>query len=101
MQLPVRSAPQRVARVEPAVAPGFVGRRLVLVVAREEAFPRIGPFLPYQQLAGFFLDAQIQVRWRKAHAARADVAWLVAGGDERAAAGLGHCPGFDQREAEA
>src|SRR5262245_49974403 len=65
VQLPVRPAPHGVTGVEPAAAPGFLGGGFVLVVAREEAFPRIRTFLPHQQFAAFFLELDFESVRRK------------------------------------
>ena len=87
--------------MEPAVAPRLGGRCLVFKVAGKETALRVGARLAHQELLGARNDLNVQARRWHADAARADMARLAAGGDQRAAAGLGHRPGLDQRKAEA
>ena len=109
-QRAVGLAAHDVAGVEPAAFPGLVRRRGVLQVAGEETVARIVAGVAHQQLAGFARggldarvgdDAYLHVVFLGAEAAAADVARLLAGDDDGARAGLGHGPGFQQREAEA
>src|SRR5688572_19539850 len=100
MQATVGAAAHRIPGVEPAVAPGVRRRRFVLQISGKETAARMRSGLAHEKLAAFF-DPHFDVIARKPNAPRADMARLAAGGDECAAAGFGHCPGFDQREAEA
>src|SRR6185295_14894327 len=93
-------AAHRVAGVEPAVAPRLRGRLFVLQIAGEETVARFAAFLAHQQFAARF-DLHFQVFLLETKTAGADVARLAARRDQRAAAGLGHRTGLDQREAEA
>src|SRR4051812_4741374 len=100
VELAIVAAVHRVAGVEPAAVPGFLGRCRILEVPGEEAAPRIASFLPDQQLRAMFVNLYFQIcRWTT-EASRADMARLAARGDHCAAAGLGHGPGLDQGEAE-
>src|SRR5262249_32036587 len=101
VELAVLAAAHRVAGVEPAAAPGFLGGSRVLQVAGEETAARIGTGLPDQQLPGLLFNLYFKTWGRAAEAPRTDGGRLAAGGDHRAAAGLGHGPGLGQREAEA
>ncbi len=99
MQLPVGTAAHGVAGVEPAPAPRVLGRLRVLAVAGEESAPGVRSGLSHQQF-GIVGNPELEIFLRLSDAARADVARLAARGDHRAAAGLGHGPGLDEREAE-
>src|SRR5512145_3407539 len=99
VQRAVGPATHRVPGVEPAVAPRMLGRRVVLEVTGKEPAPRIGAGVAHEQLTALF-DSQVQIFFRKTYAARADMPWLAARRDHGTAPGLGHRPGFDEREAE-
>src|SRR5262249_48824774 len=76
VELAVLAAAHRVAGVEPAAAPGFLGGSRVLQVAGEETAARIGTGLPDQQLPGLLFNLYFKTWGRAAEAPRADVARL-------------------------
>ena len=103
----IRTAPDRIASVEPAAAPGLRGLLVVLEIARERAPPRRLGRVTHEHLARRAVrhvavpivdDADVDAGDRLAESPRADPAGMMVVAED--AAELGHAPDLDQRKTE-